>query len=229
MSLRLFINQPFVADAPLSINAQHSHYLTRVMRCRTKDIVHIFNGKQGLWTGILSDPFHIVPAHKIMDQSSPTHTIALAFSPIKQQNWLIEKATEMGVTDFYPIICHRTVVRHFSEKRHTKIIYEACEQSHRLHIPILHPPQTLDRFLQIHRDLKMPWTVLDPLSTDPLKPCAHGMGLCIGPEGGWSLQEIESFKKHAWIRWAHLGSTILRAETAAVAALAIAQSKGLKT
>jgi len=224
MPLRLFIDQPLARHAPLSLRPQHSHYLTRLMRCKSRGVIHIFNGKQDLWQAILSDSFYIIHEQKILPQPHKTRTVALAFSPIKQQNCLVEKATERSVSDFYPILCHRTVVRPFLEKRHKAIIYEACEQSYRLHIPDLHPTQTLDRFIRTQSDSERVWTLLSPLSEHPLKPHTGTISLCIGPKGGWSPQEQQMCQKYSQMRWDHIGPVILRAKTAAVASLAIAQS-----
>ena len=224
MFVRLFLDHPIVPHCALSIHPTQDHYLRRVMRCKTGDIIHIFNGQQGLWQASLARSCHVIPEKKVIEQPDKVRTVALAFSPIKQQNWLVEKGTEMGVTDFYPILCHRTVIRHFSQKRHVKITHEACEQSQRLHIPTLHPLQTLHTFIHSQEHTGLSWTVLDPTSHNPLQAQKGTIALCIGPEGGWSPQERASFSCAPHIYQAHIGSGILRAETAAVASLAVAQS-----
>lgn len=201
------------------------------MRLKPQNIVHVFNGTQGLWAGQLNG----MTLHNlswIADQPPAGNPIRLFFSPIKQQNWLIEKCTEIGITDFFPILCHRTVVRHFCHIRHAKIIHEACEQSHRLHIPTLHPIQSLNglfldkicetigepmgRIAVLQLDARTALYQSDPMPTS----------LLVGPEGGWSPEENLLFLKKPEITSVHLGSSVLRAETAALVASSIVVHRG---
>jgi 16S rRNA (uracil1498-N3)-methyltransferase len=209
----------FKDSAPLT-PPQH-HYLTKVLRLKTGDAVNIFNGIQGLWQSHLND--HVLDClSPLQPQPEQPPRRALFFSPIKQQNWLIEKATELGVTDFFPILCQRTVVRHFCAKRHLKIIHEACEQSRRLHIPQLHPLKPVATYFLEHATefagFSGPLVSLDltaPSAMTRLTPC-HGV--FIGPEGGWSPKESAQFKQTSHIAPLHLGAYVLRAETAALVA-----------
>jgi len=217
---RLYTHYPFSSTFSIPLSPPQHHYLSKVMRLQKNDIVHIFNGTQGLWGGHLQDTI-LADLFPITKQPQADTQKTLFFSTIKQQNWLLEKATELGITDFFPIVCHRTVVRHFCHKRHMKIIHEACEQSHRLNIPILHELESLNSsFLEkVSEKIKGPLAVLQLNASTPIiqahpKPA----GIFIGPEGGWSPQENSLFSEKPHIRPIHLGSAVLRAETAALAA-----------
>jgi 16S rRNA (uracil1498-N3)-methyltransferase len=220
MSIHLFVNHTLAPDATIPLTGPQSHYLTNVMRRKTCDAVHVFNGRQGLWAASINTRTSLVIHHLFAPQTQPRRILALAFSPIKQQNWLIEKATELGVTDLYPIMCQHTTTRHFSHQRHMSIIYEACEQSRRLHIPTLHPVQKLHDFVQSIGPETMPWTILDIDIDRPLIPTVTDAGLCVGPEGGWSASERAFMRTAPAVQWASLGNLVLRAETAALAGLA---------
>lgn len=187
------------------------------MRLKPGHAVNIFNGTQGLWRSELGGD-HLINLHHLLPQPPADRKIALFFSPIKSQNWLIEKSVEVGVTDFFPILCQRTVVRHFCHKRHTKIVYEACEQSRRLNIPTIHPLTPL-----IHQINAPPESFSDALGvlmldapTALVSSCPRGV--FIGPEGGWSPEEVLLFTSAQQIKPLHLGKAVLRAETAAVVA-----------
>ncbi len=217
---RLYTQYPISTTNSIPLTAPQHHYLSKVMRLKPDDVVHTFNGTQGLWRAKFNGMTLENPS-PIMDQPPATKRICLFFSPIKQQNWLIEKGTEIGITDFFPILCHRTVVRHFCSIRHTKIIHEACEQSHRLIVPTLHPMQSLNEtFLDklcSAKDL-----TIAVLQLDAPTPLLHAnpmpAGIILGPEGGWSPEENRLFATKPSIVPVHLGTAVLRAETAALVA-----------
>ncbi len=213
----LYVHCELTSVHHVLLSAPQHHYLTKVMRLKTGQIVHIFNGNQGLWRSEL-DGNHLIHLHNILPQPPSEQKIALFFSPIKAQNWLIEKCVEVGVTDFFPIVCQRTVVRHFCHTRHMKIVYEACEQSRRLNIPTIHPPVYLPKLIQNPPELfAHSLGVLTLNAPKPfVPPCPSGV--FIGPEGGWSPEEVGLFAGAPHIKPVHLGSSVLRAETAAVVA-----------
>ena len=213
----LYVHCELAPEYQVLLSAPQHHYLTKVMRLKAGQSVRIFNGNQGLWQSEL-DGNYLTHLQNVLPQPPSPQKMALFFSPIKAQNWLIEKCVEVGVTDFFPILCQRTVVRHFCHTRHTKIVYEACEQSRRLNIPTIHPPAPLVKRIQNPPE---PFAnSLGVLMLDAPAPftAPFPSGMFIGPEGGWSPEEVTLFSGALNIKPAHLGSSVLRAETAAVVA-----------
>jgi len=149
--------------------------------------------------------------------------IWLAFAPIKSNylNLMIQKATEIGVTRFIPILTERTVVRKLNDKRVNKIIIEASEQSNRLNVPSLDKLTKLDVFLKsnqntniIFGDLNTENKKIDIKSKDPL--C-----ILIGPEGDFSFKERDNILKLKNIIPLKINDNILRSETAAISMISI--------
>jgi len=216
----LYVDSGFNLTDSVPLSPPQHHYLSRVMRLKPGNLVHVFNGAQGLWQAHMGGT-ELIDLLPLVPQPEKPQARCLFFSPIKMQNWLIEKATELGITDFFPILCQRTVVRHFCHKRHMKIIHEACEQSHRLTIPHLHLLKPLGQYLDDARIAKDygPLAVLTlDAGTAMQQAVPAPKGVFIGPEGGWSPEEIERFQACPHIAGVHLGCAVLRAETAAVVA-----------
>ena len=149
--------------------------------------------------------------------------IWLAFAPIKLNylNLMIQKATELGVSKFVPILTERTIVRKINEKRLNKIIVEASEQSNRLKVPKLEEIVKLDNFLKFNQktniifgDLNTKNNKLNIKNTDPL--C-----ILIGPEGDFTTKEREKILKLKNIIPLKINENILRAETAAISMISI--------
>jgi 16S rRNA (uracil1498-N3)-methyltransferase len=224
---RLYLSLQFFPSVSIPLSAPHHHYLAHVLRLKPGAEVHLFNGAQGLWRALLDKTFLVVQ-ECIQAQPPAPHSLELFFSPIKQQSWLVEKTTELGVTQFHPTVCQRTVVRHFSKERHEKITWEACEQSHRLDIPHFSPLVPLSQRLSCLEGRLC--VALDPTAPTPMHdfPSCEIKSLLIGPEGGWTSEELALFDQTPGLQRAHMGSLILRAETAAIASVSFVQI-GLRT
>jgi len=148
----------------------------------------------------------------------------LAFSPIKSNyfNFMIQKATELGVTKFLPIIFDRTVVRKINKERLEKVIIEAVEQSNRINVPLIEDPQSLKNLLSnekmdlIFTDLNSQNKKLDleKLTNNPI--C-----IIIGPEGDFSEEEKEEILTFKHVQPIKINENILRSETAVISALSI--------
>ncbi len=174
---------------------------------------------------------------KIIDTSAaeniPTKEIWLFASLIKKDNyeWVLEKATEIGVSHFVPIISDRTEKKDINMERAVKIVKEASEQSGRGKLPIVHEPVSLrdilgDSNLNSSSDfnIDIPQGIIafdqsgenfDASTRDDLRGSEDSLGILIGPEGGWSPKELELFKEKN-IQVYSLGKQVLRAETAAI-------------
>lgn len=214
MVVRLCIEVPFQKNNLLTLEHAQRHYLGHVMRLKQKAEVHVFNGHQGLWSALWLDG-RLELQHCIQEQPSSLTPCALFFSPIRQQDWLIEKATELGVSDFYPMICEHSSVRRFSAQRAWKIIKEACEQSQRLCLPQLHPSISFTQALSFLHGKSFIW--LDPRGSQSILIQKGFSELLLGPEGGWSRQEHMLLS--ALQPGTRLLPQVLRSETAALSAI----------
>jgi 16S rRNA (uracil1498-N3)-methyltransferase len=226
---RLFMSVALNKGVICALSAAQHHYLLHVLRRKDGDMVEIFNGCDGLWLGQLVKGFLYVQ-EQVCVQPVPRAPRRLAYSPIKQQDWLIQKAVELGVTHFQPIWCDRTVVRHEKSDRLEKIVIEACEQCKRLDVPMMLPAVTLkdcwNSQKEMHDDHLFSalrnnggGVVLDPQASSHITDMAQRPEwILVGPEGGWSPEELNHFDQHAGVRRCHVGSRILRAETAALVA-----------
>ena len=224
-NIRLFFHESLSLNLKSKLDKTQSHYISKVMRMSNGQNFVLFN-QSGEWKakvdninkGILE--FSIV---KKLRSSENEKEIWLAFAPIKLNylNLMIQKATELGVTRFIPILTERTIVRRLNEKRINKIIKEACEQSNRLNIPKLDKIIKLDNFLKsnqninvIFGDLNSDSKKLDIIKKDPI--C-----ILIGPEGDFSIKERENISKLKRIIPLKINDNILRSETAAISMISI--------
>ena len=144
-NIRLFFSATLSADMIDKLDKSQSHYLNKVMRVKENEVFSLFN-KNGEWEAkILKISKNIVEfiITKQLRQKENTKELWLAFSPIKSnyQNFMLQKATELGVTKFFPIIFDRTVVRKINKERLEKIVIEASEQSNRINVPTIDDAQ----------------------------------------------------------------------------------------
>ena len=151
-NIRIFFPESLSLNFNSYLEKPQSHYLTKVMRVKIGENFSLFN-KNGEWlakiNNISSGKVEFSIREKLRNKENPVE-IWLAFSPIKSNysNFMIQKATELGVTKFIPIIFDRTIVRKINSERLEKIIIEATEQSNRINLPSLEKPQKLKNFLK---------------------------------------------------------------------------------
>jgi 16S rRNA (uracil1498-N3)-methyltransferase len=153
-NIRLFFLENLSINLSGNLDKSQSHYLTKVMRLKIGDNFSLFN-KNGEWEANILNVSKFIVEFKVTKQLRQKENIKelwLAFSPIKSNyfNFMIQKATELGVTKFLPIIFDRTVVRKINKERLSKVIIESSEQSNRLMIPTIEDPKTLDKFLNLN-------------------------------------------------------------------------------
>ena len=224
-NIRLFFNESLSINLRSKLDKSQSHYLSKVMRINTGQNFSLFN-KSGEWEAKIENlnkgvvEFSIV--RKLRSRENEKE-IWLAFAPIKLNylNLMIQKATELGVTRFIPILTERTIVRKLNEKRINKIIAEASEQSNRLNVPILHKLAKLDSFLKLNKNTNI---IFGDLNTDNNKiDLKNKDPLCIliGPEGDFSTTERKSILSHKNIIPLKINKNILRSETAAISMISI--------
>lgn len=213
---RLYIDQAFQNDTPLALDKAQAHYLINVMRLPSGSDVRIFNGHDGEWLAKIADKKTLILLQQTKPQPENTPRVHLYFSPLKKDrtHMLVEKTTELGVTDLHPILCDHTNTPSFRPDKTLAHIIEASEQCERLTIPRLHPIQKLSELI-LSKDF---YVAMERTETSSNITPFHEPHILIGPEGGWSDTEKIRFQKEE-LQPLSLGSTILRAETAAIAAL----------
>ena len=236
---RLYVDQTAIASGMvITLDDDQTHYLKTVLRLRDGEMVRIFDGRSGefvaAWAMTGKKQSELRVAELLRTQTQPKGTVHLFFPLIKKdrQDWLIEKAVELGVTDLHPVVTDHAVVREIKADRVARQIIEAAEQSERLTIPQLHPvvsfkdivnaPMKLDLFVALERADGTPM-LRAALQQNGNNQPHHARGFLCGPEGGFSKTEADMLQslsaKHAGDLRLHLvslGDTILRAETAAL-------------
>ena len=225
-NIRLFFSATLSADMTDKLDKPQSHYLIKVMRVKENEVFSLFN-KNGEWEAkILKISKNIVEfiITKQLRQKENIKELWLAFSPIKSnyQNFMIQKATELGVTKFLPIIFERTIVRKINKDRLQKIVIEACEQSNRINVPVIENTQNLDNFLKINfmdlifTDLNSNIKKIDKSKFTDKPTC-----IIIGPEGDFSEAEREKILSFKGVQPLKINENILRSETAVISAISI--------
>ena len=225
-NIRLFFSAALSTGMTDKLDKSQSHYLNKVMRVKENEVFSLFNSN-GEWEAkVLSISKNIIK-FKIIKQLRQKENIKelwLAFSPIKSnyQNFIIQKATELGVTKFLPIIFDRTVVRKINKERLKKIAIEASEQSNRINLPTIEESQSLNNFLK-KNSIDLIFTDLNSNNNkiDKSKLTDKPICIIIGPEGDFSeveRQEILAFKGVQPIK---INENILRSETAVISAISI--------
>jgi len=225
-NIRLFFSETLSFNLNGKLDKPQSHYLSKVMRIKEKEVFSLFN-KNGEWEAKILNISKGIVEFKItkqLRQKENTKELWLAFSPIKLNylNFMIQKATELGVTKFIPIIFERTVVRKINKNRLEKIVIEACEQSNRINIPIIEKSQSLKTFLKsdqydlIFTDLNSKNKKIDVSKLNSKPVC-----VLIGPEGDFSEMERKEILSYNGISSIKINENILRAETAAISAISL--------
>ena len=225
-NIRLFFLENLSLNLNGKLNKSQSHYLTKVMRLKIGDNFSLFN-KNGEWEANISNISKFIVEFIVTKQLRQKENIKelwLAFSPIKSNyfNFMIQKATELGVTKFLPIIFDRTVVRKINKERLSKVIIESSEQSNRLVIPTIEEPKTLDKFLNLN-NFELIFTDLNSKNTKINSSIMSDKPVCIivGPEGDFSESEKQKILSYKYVQTIKINENILRSETAVISAISI--------
>ena len=225
-NIRLFFSATLSADMIDKLDKSQSHYLTKVMRVKENEVFSLFN-KNGEWEAkVLEISKNIVEfkTTKQLRQKENFKELWLAFSPIKSnyQNFMIQKATELGVTKFLPIIFDRTVVRKINKVRLEKIVIEASEQSNRINVPTIEDAQNLNSFLK-KNSMDLIFTDLNSNNEKINRSKLTDKPVCIiiGPEGDFSESEREEILSFNNVQAIKINENILRSETAVISAISI--------
>ena len=225
-NIRLFFSNILSAEMTDRLDKSQSHYLNKVMRLKENEVFSLFNDN-GEWEAKVLGVSKGIVEFKIIKQlrkKENSKELWLAFSPIKSnyQNFMIQKATELGVTKFLPIIFDRTVVRKINNERIEKIVVEASEQSNRLNVPEIKKAQNLKNFLNSNSmDLIFTDLNSDNKKIDKSKLTDKPICIIIGPEGDFSEAEREQILSFKGVQPLKINENILRSETAVISAISI--------
>ncbi len=235
-ALRLYIDMPLVEGATMDLPPAQAHYVGNVMRREIGDPLHIFNGKDGEWAADISEINKKRGRFVLQKQIRPQKAepdIQLYFAPVKRAplDLIAQKATELGATALCPVQTSRTIVTRVKEDRLLANGIEAAEQCERLSVPRILPLIKLDKLLASWEDSRRlifcdeegdALPLLEALP--PFKEKAGKWAILIGPEGGFTPEERAQLRAQAFVLPVSLGPRILRADTAAFAALTLWQA-----
>ncbi|HSE11495.1 MAG TPA: 16S rRNA (uracil(1498)-N(3))-methyltransferase [Rudaea sp.] len=217
---------------------QAGDHIARVLRLERGHPLILFNGDGCEYDATLASLARRavsaeVTAVRVVDRESPLRlTLAQGIARGEKMDWILQKATELGVARIVPIVTERTEVKLDEERAErrvlhwTQVIAGACEQSGRTRLPQLDAPQRLDRWLSaLDHDAALRLALIPggDVGARDLPAMPHGALLCVGPEGGFSDNDT-ALLKHSGFRALRLGPRILRTETAGTAALAALQA-----
>jgi len=238
--IRLYFSNKIKSGLVTHLNKNQSHYIKNVMRLKLGENISIFNS-YGEWSSQIESYEKGNAQIKILDKvrgqerhrkellyKENEKKIWLAFSPIKQNslNFMIQKTTELGVQKFIPLLCERSVVRNINIARVKKIIIESSEQSNRLSIPEIKKIESLRNFIKIFP--KNGYIIFCDINTHEknlkkilTKKIEGPICILVGPEGDFSETERQLIINLNQVHSLSLASNILKAETAAIAAISI--------
>jgi len=238
--IRLYFSNKIQSDLVAYLSKNQSHYIKNVMRLKPGENISIFNS-YGEWNSKIESYEKGNAQIKVLDKvrgqeryrkellyKENEKKIWLAFSPIKQNplNFMIQKATELGVQKFIPLICERSIVKNINTARIKKIIIESSEQSNRLSIPEIKKIESLKNFLKIFP--KNGYIIFCDINTHEknlkeilTKKIEGPICILVGPEGDFSETERKLIIDLKQTHSISLAKNILRAETAALSAITI--------
>jgi 16S rRNA (uracil1498-N3)-methyltransferase len=233
-SPRLFLEAPLAAGAELPLDRAQAHYLTTVLRLKSGAGVLVFNGRDGEWGAALAVQKRaagLVVGAKTRDQTAPADLHYL-FAPLKSArlDYMVQKAVEMGASRLQPVLTRHGQVARVNLERMRANAIEAAEQCGILSVPDIAEPAELTRFLAARDPARTivfcdeDAEVANPLAALSAVPPLAPLAVLVGPEGGFAEDERAVLLKLPNVVRIALGPRILRADTAAVAALAIIQA-----
>lgn len=240
---RLHIDAPLAANGAAPLSAAQIHYLCNVLRREIGAEIRVFNARDGEFLGRLAQASKKGGAVAILEKrrsARPSPPLTLAFAPVKRTptEYIVQKGTELGVACFQPVVTARTNADKVNLERLKGIATEASEQCERFDIPEIRAPLKLSAFLGEFDSGQL--IFCDEAGDDPgeiwggqegrAAPFLHSIGpegtsatILIGPEGGFTPKERQEIRAHALVRAVTLGPRILRADTAAMAAVVLWQ------
>jgi 16S rRNA (uracil1498-N3)-methyltransferase len=232
-SPRLFVDAPLHEGQSVELERDQSNYLGNVLRLSAGDIVLVFNGRDGEWRAQIAGrkrPDSLTVESRTRPQDR-LPDLAYVFAPLKHArlDYMVQKAVEMGASSLQPVLTRFTQVSRVNGERMRANVIEAAEQCGILSLAAVAGPTPLDRFLASRNPERLlvfcdeATDVADPLQALRARPLA-GVDVLVGPEGGFSEEERTLLLRQPQVLRLSLGPRILRADTAAVAALTLVQA-----
>ncbi|MBN9587378.1 MAG: 16S rRNA (uracil(1498)-N(3))-methyltransferase [Alphaproteobacteria bacterium 64-11] len=231
--VRLYVNAPLAAGIAVAPDEGQAHYLMHVMRAKAGDRVTLFNGRDGEWMAEIAEVSKRAIALRCLSRIAPQAEVPdlwLAFAPIKKtpSDYLVQKAAELGVRALLPVFTRRTIVTRINPERMAANAVEAAQQSGRLSVPRVAAGVSFERLLADWPKERTLYFCDEGGDALPLADAATGhvgpAAILTGPEGGFDPAERAALRALPFVVPVTLGPRILRADTAALAALAIWQS-----
>jgi 16S rRNA (uracil1498-N3)-methyltransferase len=230
---RLHIEETLSANGEINLSREQGHYLTSVLRLSAGDAVRAFNGRDGEWLAYLATAAKksvSLRCEKLVAEAKLPPDIDYIFAPLKHArlDYVVQKATELGARRLRPMMTSRTVVERVNLDRMRANVIEAAEQCNLVHIPEVLEPEKLEKILAAWEkgrslvycdETKI---AFNPLET--LKALRSPSAVLVGPEGGFTDDEKKLLKSQDFVVPISLGPRIMRADTAAIAALTLVQA-----
>ncbi len=234
---RLYLDAPLAAGARLPLDRAQANYLLNVLRLRAGDVVLVFNGRDGEWRAEIAPDGRksadLVVGERLREQEAGPDLV-YAFAPLKHArlDYMVQKAVEMGASRLQPTLTRRTQAARVNLERMRANAVEAAEQCGILALPEILAEAPLERVLAgLEPERVLVFCDEDAPGRDPLEALAAARGdpalklaVVVGPEGGFTDEERAVVLRHPRVARVSLGPRILRADTAAVAALALVQA-----
>lgn len=231
---RLFIEADLAEGAAVGLTAGQAHYVRAVLRLDRSAPLLLFNGRDGEWAasieGVGKGWCSTVVVRRRREQLAEPD-LWLVFAPVKRArlDFLVEKATELGASQLHPVFTRRTVVERVNLERLAANAVEAAEQTERLTVPRVHAPRRLDALLDGWPAERTLFLCDETGTAPPLAEAARSrtgpaLAVMTGPEGGFAADELDALRKLPFVSPVGLGPRVLRADTAALAALAVVQA-----
>jgi 16S rRNA (uracil1498-N3)-methyltransferase len=233
-SPRLFVDADLAAGASVPLDRNQSNYLGNVLRLSAGGTILVFNGRDGEWQAAISgskrpDRLQVVAQTRPQDRLADLHYV---FAPLKHArlDYMVQKAVEMGASHLQPVLTRFTQVTRVNGTRMRANVIEAAEQCGILSIAAVCEPASLNRWLTDRYPERLlifcdeAVNVAHPVTALQAEAASQGIDVLVGPEGGFAEEERSFLLRQPRILRLSLGPRILRADTAAVAALALVQA-----
>lgn len=230
---RLYIPIEITANAVITLTSEQSHYLIKVLRLTAGNKINIFNQDAGEWSAEIIQPSNKTSIRALEQTKKPhaCNSLQLCFSPLKNDAmvYLVEKATELGVTHLQPVLTERCNNSRLNSDRLQKNAIEASQQCERFDVPEVLPLEYLGKLLKFWNSEMPLIACIERCETQTIyeyltQEKSSNVAFLIGPEGGFSDAEQDLMKQYNFVKAVTLGPRILRAETAAVAVISCYQA-----